>query len=57
MLHARLKRSDYAHANLTRVDTTAAEALDGVVAVYTAADVPGTRSGSTSPARRSRSGR
>jgi CO/xanthine dehydrogenase Mo-binding subunit len=40
MLHARLKRSDYAHAKLTRVDTTAAEALDGVVAVYTAADVP-----------------
>ena len=40
MLHARLKRSDYAHARLTRVDTAAAEAIDGVVAVYTAADVP-----------------
>ncbi len=40
MLHARLKRSDYAHARLTRVDTEAAEAIDGVVAVYTAADVP-----------------
>ena len=40
MLHARLKRSDYAHARLTRIDTAAAEAIDGVVAVYTAADVP-----------------
>ncbi len=40
MLHAMLKRSDYAHARLTRVDTEAAAALDGVVAVYTAANVP-----------------
>jgi CO/xanthine dehydrogenase Mo-binding subunit len=40
MLHAMLKRSDYAHARLTRVDTSAAVAIDGVVAVYTAADVP-----------------
>ena len=40
MLHAMLKRSDYAHARLVSVDTSAAEALDGVVAVYTAADVP-----------------
>jgi CO/xanthine dehydrogenase Mo-binding subunit len=40
MLHARLKRSDYAHARIARVDTAAAEAIDGVVAVYTAADVP-----------------
>ncbi|MQA74342.1 MAG: molybdopterin-dependent oxidoreductase [Solirubrobacterales bacterium] len=40
MLHARLKRSDYAHARLARVDTSAAEAIDGVVSVYTAADVP-----------------
>ncbi len=40
MLHARLKRSDYAHARLTRVDTSAAERLEGVVAVYVAADVP-----------------
>jgi nicotinate dehydrogenase large molybdopterin subunit len=40
MLHAMLKRSDYAHARLNRVDVSAAEAIDGVVAVYTAADVP-----------------
>src|SRR5918994_1827455 len=40
MLHAMLKRSDYAHARLTRVDTSAAEAIDGVIAVYTASDVP-----------------
>jgi len=40
MLHAMLKRSDYAHARLVSVDTSAAEAIDGVVAIYTAADVP-----------------
>ena len=40
MLHAMLKRSDYAHARLLGVDSSAAEAIDGVVAVYTAADVP-----------------
>jgi CO/xanthine dehydrogenase Mo-binding subunit len=40
MLHAMLKRSDYAHARLMRVDTEAARAIDGVVAVFTAADVP-----------------
>jgi CO/xanthine dehydrogenase Mo-binding subunit len=40
MLHAMLKRSDYAHAKITGVDTSAAEAIDGVVAVYTARDVP-----------------
>jgi CO/xanthine dehydrogenase Mo-binding subunit len=40
MLHAMLKRSDYAHARVVRVDTAAAKAIDGVVAVYTAADVP-----------------
>ena len=27
MLHARLKRSDFAHARLTRIDTAAAEAI------------------------------
>jgi len=40
MLHAMLKRSEYAHARLVAVDVSAAEAVDGVVAVYTAADVP-----------------
>ena len=40
MLHAMLKRSDYAHAKITGLDTSAAEAIEGVVAVYTAADVP-----------------
>lgn len=40
MLHAMLKRSDYAHAKLLGVDTAAAEAIEGVVAVFTAADVP-----------------
>jgi CO/xanthine dehydrogenase Mo-binding subunit len=40
MLYAMLKRSDEAHATLLRVDTEAAQAMPGVVAVYTAADVP-----------------
>jgi CO/xanthine dehydrogenase Mo-binding subunit len=40
MLHAMLKRSDHAHARLTRVDVSTAAAMDGVVAVYTAEDVP-----------------
>jgi CO/xanthine dehydrogenase Mo-binding subunit len=40
MLHAMLKRSDYAHAKLAKIDTSAAEAIDGVIAVYTATDVP-----------------
>jgi CO/xanthine dehydrogenase Mo-binding subunit len=40
MLHAMLKRSDYAHARINAVDTSAAQGIEGVVAVYTAADVP-----------------
>ncbi|MEL7237132.1 MAG: aldehyde oxidase, partial [Chloroflexota bacterium] len=32
--------SDRAHARVTAIDTSAAEALPGVVAVFTAADVP-----------------
>ena len=35
MLHLALVRSPYAHANINGVDTSAAEAADGVVAVYT----------------------
>ncbi len=41
MLHAALKLADHARANVLRIDTSAAEAADGVVAVYTGADVPG----------------
>jgi CO/xanthine dehydrogenase Mo-binding subunit len=40
MLHAALKRSDYAHARLVRVDTSAAEAVPGVACVLTAEHVP-----------------
>ncbi len=32
--------SPHAHANITKIDTAAAEALDGVVAVFTHANVP-----------------
>src|SRR5207244_9837369 len=39
MLHAEFVRSQYANARLNSVDTTAAQALPGVVAVFTGADV------------------
>jgi len=40
MLHGRIVRSPYASARLVRLDTRAARALPGVVAVLTARDVP-----------------
>jgi carbon-monoxide dehydrogenase large subunit len=39
MLHAQFVRSPYAHARLVSIDTSAARALTGVVAVFTGADV------------------
>ena len=39
MLHAAFVRSPHAHARITGVDTSAAEALPGVVAVFTAPDI------------------
>lgn len=41
MLHARVLRSRIPHAVLRRLDTTAALAAPGIVAVYTAQDIPG----------------
>jgi len=43
MAHMAVVRSQYAHARIEDVDTSEAEEMDGVVAVYTAADldVPG----------------
>jgi len=38
MLHCAILRSPYAHARITRVDTSAAEALPGVAAVLTGED-------------------
>jgi aerobic carbon-monoxide dehydrogenase large subunit len=38
MLHTAVLRSTYAHARITRIDTAAAAALPGVVAVFTGAD-------------------
>ena len=40
MLHARIKRSTRAHARLVKVDTSAALAMPGVVAVLTGKDLP-----------------
>jgi len=45
VLHAKLVTSEHAHARLVEVDTAGAEAMDGVVAVSTAADAPDTRIG------------
>ncbi len=41
MLHARTLRAGVPHARIKRLDTARAKALPGVVAVLTAADVPG----------------
>ena len=40
MLHGRIVRSPYASARIVRLDTEAARALPGVIAVVTARDVP-----------------
>ena len=39
MLHAAFLRSEYAHARLNSIDTSAAKAREGVVAVWTAEDM------------------
>jgi carbon-monoxide dehydrogenase large subunit len=41
MLYAAIKRSPHAHAKINNIDTTAASAAPGVVAVYTSADLEG----------------
>ncbi len=41
LLHAALHLSEHARADIVRIDTSAAEAIDGVVAVFAGADVPG----------------
>ena len=40
MAYAAVLRSPYAHANIRSVDTSAAKAMPGVVAVFTGADIP-----------------
>ena len=40
LLHARLVLSPYAHATINRIDTAAATQVPGVVAVFTASDLP-----------------
>ncbi len=40
-LHLEMVRSPHAHARVTSVDTSAAAAMPGVVAVYTGADLAG----------------
>lgn len=40
MLHARIKRAGIASARIKRIDTSAAEAIPGVIAVLTGAEIP-----------------
>ena len=40
MTHLAILRSPYAHANISSVDTSAAKAMPGVLAVFTGADIP-----------------
>ena len=40
MTHLAILRSPYAHANIRSIDTTAAKAMPGVVAVFVGADIP-----------------
>jgi len=40
MTHLAILRSPYAHANIRSIDTSAAKAMPGVVAVFTGADIP-----------------
>ncbi|MEO0480383.1 MAG: molybdopterin cofactor-binding domain-containing protein [Planctomycetota bacterium] len=42
MLHMKLLRSTVAHANIKSIDTSKAEAMDGVIAVSTGAELPHT---------------
>lgn len=39
MAHMAVLRSQYGHAEIGEIDTSAAEAMDGVIAVYTAEDI------------------
>jgi len=41
MLHVQVLRSPHAHARIVSIDTSGAEAMDGVEGVITSADVPG----------------
>ena len=41
MLHVQVLRSPHAHARIVSIDTSAAEAMEGVEGVVTSADVPG----------------
>ena len=40
MLHAKILRSEYAHARIVNVDTSEAEKMPGVIATLTGAEVP-----------------
>ena len=46
MLHGKFLRSPHAHAKIKSIDTSAAEALDGVYSVATSADLPDLNAGS-----------
>lgn len=52
VLHGKVLRSPYAHANIKRIDTTKASQLNGVKAVLTYEDVPDWISGAPEPHQR-----
>ncbi len=41
MLHVQVLRSPHPHARIVSIDTSAAQAMEGVESVITSADVPG----------------
>ena len=49
MLHAVFVRSEYAHARIKGIDTSEAEAMPSVVAVYTGADIKDTMKSMSQP--------
>ena len=49
MLHAVFVRSEYAHARIKGIDTSEAEAMPGVVAIYTGADIKDTMKSMSQP--------
>ena len=54
VLHCKLVRSPYAHAKILSIDTSAAEAMDGVVCTLVGSEVVAHHHRTASPPRRER---
>ncbi|MDP6550522.1 MAG: xanthine dehydrogenase family protein molybdopterin-binding subunit, partial [Dehalococcoidia bacterium] len=44
MLHAKVKRSERAHARIARIETSQADALPGDIRIFSSKDIPGENS-------------